>query len=118
MSAFVKLASKLPGDPEINGVDAIVNELVNEPAEIRYAVVWFDCAKVTEDTDTGDHIPTIRVRRIEPIGMASHVLPEIADVVADAVQERTGRRAMPFGLVEVSAADDDPDQLVLVEDPQ
>ena len=113
MSAFVSLSSKLPGDPEINGVDALADDLVKDPARIRYGVVWFDVVKVTEDTDSGDIVPTMRVRRIEPIGDADAVLPEIGAVVADAVRARTGRAPIPFGIVEVG--EEDPDQLSLIE---
>lgn len=112
MSAFVKLASKLPGDPETNGVDNLVESLVDDPDTIRYAVVWFDCSKITDVTDTGDRIPTIRVRRIEPIGTASTVDPAIAQIVDDAVEARTGRKAIPFAIVEVGPGDD-PDQLTI-----
>lgn len=106
MSAFVRLSTKMPGDPETNGVDDIADELVEDPATIRYAVVWFDVAKVTEETDTGDNIPTIRVRRIEPIGTARDVNPTIARVVAEAVEARTGRTPIPFELVTVGDQDD------------
>jgi hypothetical protein len=114
MSAFVRLSSKLPGDPEINGVDALADNLVADPRVIRYGVVWFDAARVTEDTDTGEVIPTLRVRRIEPIGIAGSVLPEIASIVDDAVRARTGRAPIPFGIVDVSPAAD-PDQLTIVD---
>jgi hypothetical protein len=114
MSAFVRLSTKLPGDPETNGVDALADVLVDDPATIRYAVVWFDVAKVTAETDTGDLIPTIRVRRIEPIGTAAHVDPAIADAVAAAVEDRTGRKAIPFAIVEVETTEAvDPDQMTL-----
>jgi len=115
MSAFVRLSSKLPGDVETNGVDALADALVKDPARIRYGVVWFDAAKVTEDTDSGDVIPTMRVRRIEPIGDADAVLPELATIVEDAVRARTGRSPIPFAIVEVDD-DVDPDQLSLIEE--
>jgi hypothetical protein len=114
MSAFVRLSTKLPGDPETNGVDAIADDLVEDPATIRYGIVWFDVSKITDEIDTGDNIPTIRVRRIEPLGLASRVDPAIAGAVAEAVEERTGRKAIPFEIVEVGDQDD-PDQLTLDE---
>jgi hypothetical protein len=114
MSAFVRLSSKLPGDPETNGVDSIADALVASPASIRYGVVWFDVSKVTEETDSGDNVPTIRVRRIEPLGIATGVDPRIAAVVAEAVQKRTGRAPMAFEIVEVDH-ETDPDQLTIDE---
>lgn len=113
MSAFVSLSSKLPGDVETNGVDHIADQLIKDPARIRYAIVWFDVAKTTEVTDTGEIVPTMRVRRIEPLGHADAVQPVIAEIVEEAVRARTGRAPIPFGIVEPT--DDDPDQLRLIE---
>lgn len=112
MSAAVKLASKLPGEYETNGVDAIADLLVENPRSLRCAVVWFDTDKVTIDTDTDEHVPTIRVRRIEPIGHVDEVDQGVKQAVADAVERRTGRTPIPFSIVEISTSDDDdPDQL-------
>ncbi len=111
MSAFVKLSSRLPGDPETNGVDAMADQLVADPSAIRYAVVWFDISKITDETDTGNMIPTLRVRRLEPMGLATDVPPALAQLVADAFQARTGRAPMPFAMVEVQEGEDDPRQL-------
>lgn len=112
MSAFVRLSSKLPGDPEINGVDALADELIKDPRRIRYGVVWFDASRVVEETDSGDIVPTLRIRRIEPIGDADEVRPEIAAAVEHAVRDRTGRTPIPFGIVEVG---EDPEQLTIEE---
>lgn len=112
MSAFVRLSSKLPGDPETNGVDSIANDLVTDPSRIRYGVVWFDASRVVEDTDTGDVIPTLRIRRIEPLGRADQVDPEIRLIVESAVKARTGRAPIPFEIVEVGD-EEDPDQYTI-----
>ncbi len=122
MSAVVKLASKMPGDPTTNGIDDLAQTLVDEVEDgqnpLRVAVVWIDTVKVTVDADTGDHVPTIRVRRIEPIGMVRDVDPGIQAAVERAIENRTGRRAIPFGIVEVSddGAYGDPDQPTLDEE--
>lgn len=70
VSAVVKLAGKLPGDLETNGLDDQVDDLVDSPHEIRVALVWYDVSKITDETDSGKRIPTVRVRRIEPLGSA------------------------------------------------
>lgn len=101
MSAVVKLSSKMPGDPETNGVDAQAVQLVDDPEQLRCAVIWYDAGKVTIDTDSGDHIPTIRVRRIEPIGNVEAVPSEVQRLVAEAVEKRTGRTPLPFDTAEV-----------------
>jgi len=112
MSAVVKLSSKMPGDPETNGIDSLRADLVDEPDEMRIALVWIDVQKVTIDTDTDEHVPTIRLRRIEPLGSIGEVAPVIRDAVQAAVQKRTGRAPIPFEIVTVDEGYD-PDQLEL-----
>jgi hypothetical protein len=101
MSDLVKLSTRLPGETDINGVDALAAELVKDPETIRVAVLWFDVTKVTHDTDTGDDVPTIRVRRLEPIGDVDTIPDSIRHVVDVATEKRTGRAALPFDLVDV-----------------
>lgn len=100
MSALVKLSSALPGHEDTNGVDSIVGELIEEPAAIRVAVVHFDVVKKIDNTDTGETVPVLRVRRFEPLGMVGDVAPEIRAAVATAHELRTGRAALPFEAVE------------------
>lgn len=102
MSATVRLSSKLPGDFEVNGLDQHVQELIDDPKTLRIAVVWLDTQKVTVDTDSGAEVPTIRIRRIEPLGDADDVSNEIRKAVAVAMEKRTGRTPLPFDIVEVT----------------
>jgi len=102
MSAVVKLSPKMPGDFEMNGLDSIAEELVEDPKTLRMGVVWFDTAKTTVDTDTGDHVPTIRFRRFEPLGEADTVSGQIREAVSAAIEKRTGRTPIPFDIVEVT----------------
>jgi hypothetical protein len=100
VSAAVKLSAALPGDPDTNGVDDIAADLVKDPEAIRIGVVWFDVAKVTIDTDSHTHIPTIRVRRIEPVGDVTTVPDELRRIVDVALEQRTGRTPLPFDTVD------------------
>jgi len=100
MSAKVKLSSKLEGNPETNGIDARAEWLEEHPDEFLVAVVWIDCPKIEIDTESGSHVPTARIRRIEPIGEFSEVPQSVRDAVDAAVQERTGRTPIPFEMVE------------------
>lgn len=102
MSAVVKLGTGMPGDFEMNGVDALRDDLVDDPKTLRMAVVWFDVKEVKVDTDSGDHVPTIRVRRIEPLGNADDVTTTVKDEVGKAIEKRTGRTPVPFDIVELT----------------
>lgn len=96
MSAAVKLGSKLPGEVQINGVDAIADELVEDPEQIRVALVYFDVRKIEDDTDSGARVPTIRVRRFEPIGTLEDAPQSVRDVMAKAFADRTGQKPIPW----------------------
>lgn len=102
MSAAVKLSSALPGDFETNGVDAMAEQLVLGPKTLRCALVWFDVKDVKQDVDTSEFIPTIRVRRFEPLGDADDVSKAIRKEVEDAMERRTGRTPIPWDIVEVT----------------
>lgn len=120
MSAAVKLGSKLPGEEAINGLDVIAADLVDDPEQIRVALVYFDVQGIYDDTDTGDRIPTVRVRRFEPIGTIEDAPKSVRDVMAKAFEARTGRKAIPF---EIATAEQiprvaDPDGDELPEGPE
>lgn len=102
MSASVKLSSKLPGDGEINGLDAFATRLLDEPEELLACVVLVDVAKEIVDIDQGTRVPVVRVRRIEPLGDVADVPKAVRDAMSKAEETRTGRKAIPFGIVEVT----------------
>jgi hypothetical protein len=102
MSAVVKLSAALPGDEEINGLDSIAAQLVDQPGRIRVALVWLDVSMITDNTETGGRVPTVRVRRIEPLGTVEEIPDEIRKLAARSHEERTGRVPLPFDDVELS----------------
>lgn len=102
MSAVVKLSPKMPGDAETNGLDSTAELLIDEPKTIRCGVVWYDTHHVTIDTDSGEHIPTVRIRRFEPLGESDAVSQAIRDAVGLAMEERTGRTPLDFDIVTVT----------------
>ena len=101
MSAVVKISPKLPGDSETNGLDSTAEDLITKPKAIRVGVVWYDVHHVTADIDSGAHIPTIRLRRFEPLGDSEDVPQAVRDAVATAMETRTGRTPLPFEIVTV-----------------
>lgn len=102
MSDKIKLSAALPGDEEINGLDSIADDLVAQPQRIRVALVWLDVPRITDNTETGARVPTVRVRRIEPLGTVEEIPDEIRKLAAQIHEERTGRVPLPFDDVELS----------------
>lgn len=107
MSAVAKLRAKLPGNPDINGLDAIAADLLSSPEKVRCAFIWYDVSQILEDVATGNHVPTIEVRRFEPIGDAESVPTEIREAVAAMADKRLGKQALPFDQVSYDDGDDD-----------
>lgn len=106
MSAVVRLAGRLPGDIEINGLDSIADELCARPDDVVVALVWFDVSKVTRDVDSHTDVPTVRVRRVEPLGGVADIASSLTAMAEKAFEERTGRKALPFDQLELDDEDD------------
>jgi hypothetical protein len=101
MSATVRLSSKLPGEEEINGLDHLASSLLDSPHQVLVAICWLDVPKITEDTDKDERVPTVRVRRVEPIDVIAKVPDAILKLAAELFESRTGRRALPFDVLDV-----------------
>lgn len=109
MSATVKLMAKLPGDPEINGLDAYRDHLLDPEADMLVCVVYIDAQGADDDFDAGTRVPRARVRRIEPLGVIDEVPQAVRDAMAEAETARTGRKPLPFETVVVGEQrDSDP----------
>jgi len=94
----LKLAGTLPPEHDRNGLDSIAAEMVKNPGVLVPVIMLVDVKAITERTDTGDHIGTLRVRHIEPIGPkdrdAGHRL------FRRARERRTGKNMLPIALEE------------------
>ena len=91
-----KMSSSLPtGDG--NGLAAIASDLVENPNKVHVVVALIDCMTITQNTDTGDVIPTTRVRRIEVV-----TDPEdgrrMRTLLRREFERRTGKTVLPFEL--------------------
>lgn len=92
------LAGALP-EGEANGLNAIARELVDSPNTVHVVIALVDCSKITTKTDSGDIVPTARIRRIEAIkdpadGHRLRVL------LRREWERRTGKTVLPFELEE------------------
>lgn len=100
MSDSVKLSSKLAKDDEFNGLDALADDMINNPHQVRVAVIYFDTVKVVTNTDEESEVPYARIRRFEPIGNVEDVSSELQNLIQQAVEARTGKAPLPFGTVD------------------
>ena len=96
MSALVKLRAKLPANEDLNGLDAIVGDLIEDGATPRAAFLIFDAQKIEQDVATGVRSVVIEVRRIESVSLAKEVPGPIRQAVLELVDKRTGKQALPF----------------------
>lgn len=108
MSDTVKLSSRLPGDPEINGLDPWSEQLHEDITLV--AVAWLTPRDVRRVIATGAEVPTVEIRRIEVFGTPSMVPQVIIDEAQRIQETRTGRTPLPFDeLVVPKRTDDDDD---------
>lgn len=105
MSNTIKLSSKLPGDAEINGLDSRQEHFLHDGETPICALVWVVATKVTRDLATDEEVPTVEIRRIEPIGTPSAVPQAIQDLASELYEKRTGRNPLPFSSLLVPAGE-------------
>lgn len=103
------IAGKLPsGDG--NGLEAIITDLIDTPKKMHMAIVILDAKKVTKDADTGEEIPTARIRRIEVL-TTDEDRKVCERLMRRALDARTGREALPYDLeAEIQGVFDEVDE--------
>lgn len=106
MSQLVKLAARLPGDEEINGLDGVQRHFLEDVDQTpMVALVWFTVRETRHNPVTEADTAVVEVRRVEPIGTPTMVPPEIRDLAADLHAKRTGRAPLPITELESPAGD-------------
>jgi hypothetical protein len=91
----ISISGSLPqGDG--NGLASIVSDLIRDPKKFHITIAIVDTAKITTKPDSGEVIPTVRLRRIEVIGEADLKVAET--LMRRALDKRTGRETLPFDL--------------------
>lgn len=101
MSNEVKLSSRLAKDADCNGLDFWAGRLAENPHQVLVAFTWITVDKVTTDVETGAVVPTVVVKRIEPIDVADKVPGEVVKMALELNELRTGKRPLPFLVTEV-----------------
>lgn len=93
----VKIASALPKSEEHNGLTAVRDILLSEPTSLHVCVIVADCSKITTDVDTGDAIPTARIRLIEVVD-DPEAKQRLQQYARRAREQRTGKTVLPLDL--------------------
>lgn len=91
-----KISGTLPGG-DGNGLVAIMADLISDPKKMHVAICIVDGKKITTDADTGETVPTARVRRIEVIQDRGDQ-EVLRRLMRRALDQRTGREGLPYDL--------------------
>jgi hypothetical protein len=91
----VKLAGRLPGSVERNGVTHVMSKLLDQPMDRRVAMIVYDAPTeaVNHEKDTRD--PKIRVLWIEDMGAESDAT-DLVNAMNQAAESRTGKAPLPL----------------------
>lgn len=90
----VNLAGALP-KASTNGLGRIAGALIDNPDQVQIAIVLLDSPKMTTNNDTGEVIPTARVRAIEPL-VTTESATTAREMMRVAYQARTGNVELPL----------------------
>lgn len=91
----IKLASALPkGDA--NGLGPLVLDMVERPDRLKVVLAIVDCKQIVTNADTGETVPTARIRRIEAVLPGDHKTAR--RLMERALEKRTGRVTLPLSL--------------------
>lgn len=93
----IRFSGALP-EGERNGLASIAPALVECPDSVHVAVVLLDAVKLTTAVDSGDVVPTVRIRAIEPISAHDTDAAELRRLLRRAHERRTGRVELPLEL--------------------
>ena len=103
MSATMKLAGKLPGNSDINGLDHLAPLVVGDPeSPLLCAIVLLEPRKVEHDIATDTYVPTMQVRRIEAF-LLDDTPKAVREALVKAQEIRTKQAPIPF---EAAATDE------------
>lgn len=95
---MTKIASALPGG-DANGLTAIARQLIDNPHEIHVIIALVDCKRTTTDNDSGEVVPTARIRRIEALTDQDD-MSLVQKMLRRAMERRTNKTVLPFDLEE------------------
>jgi|SRR5580765_6089619 len=92
----VSVSGRLP-EGDGNGLSAVMSDLIRDPKKLHVCICILDGKKVTTDADSGETVPTARIRRIEVI-LDPEDMQLAENLMRRALDRRTGREALPYDL--------------------
>lgn len=92
MGRDLSLSGAIPGN-DLNGLIPLAKNLLDDPAEVRVAIVLLDVSKITTKVDEGHSMPVVRLRAIEPI-TDPKISAEVRKVMNDIYAGRTGKQEL------------------------
>lgn len=98
----MKLSSGLPKGPA-NGLAPFAEQLLDDPTQKIAVVALLDVKSITTDLDTGDAVPTVRVRHIEVV-KGDDQTTLLQRIMSRALAKRTGKEVLPLDLEDEVAA--------------
>jgi hypothetical protein len=81
---------------EENGFYVIARELIADQKKFRVFIAIADCRRVTTDSDTGEEIATLRIRRAEVV--LTEDMPAAEKLIRRALEHRLGQTTLPLDL--------------------
>jgi hypothetical protein len=81
---------------EANGLAPAIPMLIEQPHRYQVVMAIIDCSKITTDNDSGDVIPTARIRRIEVVLRSD--LSTAEQLMRRSLESRSGRTMLPLDL--------------------
>jgi hypothetical protein len=91
----VKISGTLPTDDR-NGLGPIARPLVDDPESVHVVVALVSCKTITTDIDSGDVVPTARIRAIEAFTAQTADAKELRRLWRRQMERRTGQVELPL----------------------
>lgn len=81
---------------DANGLGPIVRSLIEDPHRFHVVMAIIDCKSVQTNNDTGEVVPTARVRRIEVVRRDD--LGTAEKLMRRSLEQRSGRTVLPLDM--------------------
>lgn len=91
----VTLSGSLPADDR-NGISAISAAMVDDPEGVHIIIALVDCTKITTKIESGDVVPTARIRAVEAFAGHTADAKEVRRLWRRAFERRTGKVELPL----------------------